>query len=123
MGRSLVRVRRPHASHAPRLLVGSNMSSVEAFTGLPVEMDDGRISRWAAMLVKAVFAVLVIGLVLTLILWPLVSADAGALTVSIAFAGAAGLMVLRQALSTSVWRRTRCRLSTFDVKTRRSVRA
>ena len=64
------------------------MSKYEAFTGLPVEMDDGRTSRWAAMLVKAVFAVL----------WPLVSADAGALTVSIAFASAAGLMVLRQAL-------------------------
>lgn len=74
------------------------MSKYEAFTGLPVEMDDGRTSRWAAMLVKAVFAVLVIGLVLTLVLWPLVSADAGALTVSIAFASAAGLMVLRQAL-------------------------
>jgi hypothetical protein len=74
------------------------MDEYEAFTGLPAEFDDGRTGRWAAMLVKAVFGVLVLGLVLTLILWPLVSSDAGALTLSIAFAGAAGLMVLRQAL-------------------------
>ena len=50
------------------------------------------------MLVKAAFAVLAIGLIVTLFLWPLVSADAGALTLAIAFAGATGLMVLRQAL-------------------------
>ena len=74
------------------------MSQHEAFTGLPTEIDDGRTSRWAGILVKAVFAVLAIGLILTLFLWPLVSADAGALTLSIAFAGATGLMVLRQAL-------------------------
>jgi hypothetical protein len=74
------------------------MSEYEAFTGLPAEIDEGRTSRWAAMLVRAVFAVLVIGLILTLFLWPLVSADVGALTLSIAFAGATGLMVLRKAL-------------------------
>lgn len=74
------------------------MPEYEAFTGLPTELDAGRVSRWAAMLVKAAFAVLVIGLILTLFLWPLVSADAGALTLAIAFAGATGLMVLRQAL-------------------------
>jgi hypothetical protein len=70
----------------------------ESFTGLPAEIGEGRTSRWAALLIKAVFAVLVIGLILTLLLWPLVSSDAGALTLSIAFAGATGLMVLRQAL-------------------------
>jgi hypothetical protein len=69
-----------------------------SFTGLPAEIGDGRTNRWAAMLVKAVFAVLVVGLILTLLLWPLVSSDAGALTLAIAFAGATGLMVLRQAL-------------------------
>lgn len=74
------------------------MSRHEAFTGLPTEIDDAQTIRWAAVLVKAVFAVLALGLVLTLILWPLVSADVGALTLSIAFAGATGLMVLRQAL-------------------------
>lgn len=74
------------------------MGEYEAFTGLPTEIDDERTSRWGAMLVKATFAVLAIGLLLTLFLWPLVSADAGALTLSIAFAGATGLMVLRQAL-------------------------
>lgn len=74
------------------------MSEYEAFTGLPTEIDDERTSRWAALLVRAAFAVLAIGLILTLFLWPLVSADAGALTLSIAFAGATGLMVLRQAL-------------------------
>jgi hypothetical protein len=74
------------------------MYEYESFTGLPPELGDGQTSRWAAILVKAVFAVLIIGLILTLFLWPLVSADAGALTISIAFAGATGLMVLRQAL-------------------------
>ena len=74
------------------------MSEYETFTGLPVDLDDGQTRRWAALLVKAVFAVLVVGLIVTLFLWPLVSADAGALTLAIAFAGATGLMVLRQAL-------------------------
>jgi hypothetical protein len=74
------------------------MDEYEAFTGLPADIGDGQTSRWAAMLVKAIFAVLLVGLILTLFLWPLVSADAGALTISIAFAGATGLMVLRQAL-------------------------
>jgi hypothetical protein len=74
------------------------MSEYGAFTGLPTGFDDERTSRWAAMLVKATFVVFAIGLILTLFLWPLVSADAGALTLSIAFAGATGLMVLRQAL-------------------------
>lgn len=74
------------------------MNGYGPFTGLPVEIGDGQTSRWASMLVKAAFAVLLIGLVVTLFLWPLVSADAGALTIAIAFAGATGLMVLRQAL-------------------------
>jgi hypothetical protein len=68
------------------------------FTGIPAEIDEGQTIRWAAMLVKGAFAVLLIGLTVTLFLWPLVSADAGALTIAVAFAGATGLMVLRQAL-------------------------
>ena len=74
------------------------MPQYQAFTGLRGDIEDEQASRWAGMLVKAAFAVLVIGLVVTLFLWPLVSADAGALTLAIAFAGATGLMVLRQAL-------------------------
>lgn len=74
------------------------MEEYEPFTGLPADIGAGRTSRWAAMLVRAVFAVLLVGLIVTLFLWPLVSADAGALTLAIAFAGATGLMVLRQAL-------------------------
>jgi hypothetical protein len=73
------------------------MSKYEAFTGLPVEQNEDRTRRWATILVKAALAVFVLGAVLAAILWT-VSADAGALTLSIGFAGLAGLMVLRQAL-------------------------
>lgn len=73
------------------------MPEYEAFTGLPVEQNDDRTRRWAAILVKAALIVFVAGAVLAAILWT-VSADVGALTLSIAFAGLAGLMVLRQAL-------------------------
>jgi hypothetical protein len=74
------------------------MSDYEAFTGLPVEVDDGRTRRWAAMLVKAVVAILVVGVLLSVILWPTVGADVGALTLCIAFAACTALMVIRQAL-------------------------
>ena len=59
-------------------------SENEAFTGLPVDVDDGQTHRWAAILVKAVFAILVVGVVLAAILWPSVSADVGALVMCIA---------------------------------------
>lgn len=65
--------------------------------GPPVEQDDARTHRWAAILVRAALAVFVVGAVLAAILWA-VDADIGALTLSIAFAGLVGLMVLRQAL-------------------------
>lgn len=74
------------------------MSEFEAFTGLRVGDGDARVRQWAAALVRTVFAVLVIGVVLAVILWPSVSADAGALTLSIVFAACTGLMILRQAL-------------------------
>ncbi len=74
------------------------MSEYEALTGLPVEQDEDRARRWAAILVGAALAVFVAGAVVAAILWAVVSADAGALTLSIGFAGLAGLMVLRQAL-------------------------
>lgn len=73
-------------------------SEHELFTGLPVEQDEGRTRRWAAILVRAALAVFVAGAIVAAVLWAVVSADAGALTLSIAFAGLAGLMVLRQAL-------------------------
>jgi hypothetical protein len=73
------------------------MSDYEAFTGLPIEEDDDRTRRWAAILVKAALAVFVAGAVVAAIIWTF-SADGGALTLSIGFAGLAGLMVLRQAL-------------------------
>ena len=75
----------------------SGMSEYQAFTGLPVEQNEDRTRRWAAILVKAALAVFVAGAVLAAILWT-VSADVGALTLSIGFAGLVGLMVLRQAL-------------------------
>lgn len=79
------------------LVYGLAMSKYEAFTGLPVEQDDVRTRRWAANLVRAALAVFVVGAVLAAILWGL-NADVGALILSIAFSGLAGLMVLRQAL-------------------------
>lgn len=79
------------------------MTEYEAFTGLPVEIDDGNTRKWAAILVKAVLAILAVGVILAAILWPAVSADVGALTLCIAFAAAAGLMVLRQALLAERW--------------------
>ena len=74
------------------------MSEYEAFTGLPVEIDEGKTRKWTALLVKAVFAILAAGVILSAILWPTVSADAGALTLCIALAASTGLMVIRQAL-------------------------
>ena len=73
------------------------MSKYEAFTGLPVEQDEARTRRWSAILVKAALTVFVVGAVLAAILWAL-SADVGALTLSVAFSGLVGFMVLRQAL-------------------------
>ncbi|HWV27641.1 MAG TPA: hypothetical protein VNZ66_10475 [Aeromicrobium sp.] len=74
------------------------MADYEMFTGLPTTVDDGPALRWSQLLVKAVLAALVLGLILTVILWPTVSADVGALTLCITFAVCAGLMVLRQAI-------------------------
>jgi hypothetical protein len=73
------------------------MSKYEAFTGLPVEHDEPRTRRWAAILVKAALAVFAVGAVLAAVLW-MVDPDIGALTLSIGFSGLVGLMVLRQAL-------------------------
>lgn len=73
------------------------MSDYEAFTGLPLEQNEDRNRRWAAILVKGALAVFVAGVVLAAILWT-VNADVGALTLSIGFAALVGLMVLRQAL-------------------------
>lgn len=75
----------------------SKYEAFEAFTGLPAEQDEVGTRRWAAILVKAALAVFVVGAVLAGILWT-VNPDVGALTLAIAFAGLAGLMVLRQAL-------------------------
>lgn len=74
------------------------MSEYEAFTGLPVEIEDRKTHKWTAALVKAVVAILALGVIVAAILWPTVSADAGALTLCIAFAASVGLMVIRQAL-------------------------
>jgi len=74
------------------------MSQYEAFTGLPVDVDDGKTRRWAAILVKAVFVILVVGVVVSVILWAVASADWGALVLSGVFAACVGLMVIRQAL-------------------------
>lgn len=49
-------------------------------------------------MVRAVLAILVVGVVLSAIFWAAVSGEVGALVLSIAFAACAGLMVIRQAL-------------------------
>jgi hypothetical protein len=74
------------------------VSQDDAFTGLPLEVQAGQARRWGASLVKAVLAILVVGVVLSAILWVAVSGEVGALVLSIAFAACAGLMVIRQAL-------------------------
>lgn len=73
------------------------MAKYEALTGLPLEEDESRTRRWAALLVKTALIVFVLGAVVAAVLW-FVNADVGALTLSIAFAALTGLMVLRQAL-------------------------
>ena len=73
------------------------MSNYEQFTGLPTQQDEDRTRRWSAILVKAALAVFVVGAILAAVLWA-INADVGALTLSIAFTGLVGLMVLRQAL-------------------------
>ena len=74
------------------------MTQYDAFTGLPRKSDDELTQRWAVTLVKAVLVIGVLGVALTAILWPVVSADVGALTLCIALAASTGLMVIRQAL-------------------------
>jgi hypothetical protein len=74
------------------------MSQHDAFTGLPIEVNDEQTRRWGAILVKAVFAILVVGVVLSAILWAAISSDMGALILSATFAVCAGLLVIRQAL-------------------------
>lgn len=74
------------------------MSDHDSFTGLPALVDEDQTRRWAATLVKAVLTVLVVGVILSVILWPAVSADVGALTLCVMFATCAGLLVIRQAL-------------------------
>ncbi|WP_028267004.1 hypothetical protein [Arthrobacter sp. MA-N2] len=74
------------------------MSEYDAFTGLPIKVSDARTRRWAAILVRAVFAILVVGVVLSAILWAAISSDMGALILSATFAACAGLLVIRQAL-------------------------
>ncbi|MGM7776008.1 hypothetical protein ACSVHC_08330 [Arthrobacter sp. KNU-44] len=74
------------------------MSQHDAFTGLPIELNDGQTRRWGAILVKAVFTILVVGVVLSAILWAAISSDMGALILSATFAACAGLLVIRQAL-------------------------
>ncbi len=75
-----------------------HMSQHDVFTGFPIEVNDGKTRRWGAILVKAVFAILVVGAVLSAILWAAISSDMGALILSATFAACAGLMVIRQAL-------------------------
>jgi hypothetical protein len=75
-----------------------HMSQHDAFTGFPIEVDDGKTRRWGAILVKAVFVILVVGIVLSTILWAAISSDMGALILSATFAACAGLMVIRQSL-------------------------
>lgn len=74
------------------------VSHYDPFTGFPAEVEVGRTRRWAALLVKAVFVILVLGVILAAILWALTSADVGALTLAATFAVCVGLLVLRQAL-------------------------
>ena len=74
------------------------MSRYDAFTGLPVEVDDESARRWGAGLVKAVFAILVVGIPLSAILWAIAKPDVGALALSAVFAACAGLMFIRQAI-------------------------
>lgn len=49
-------------------------------------------------MIKAVLAILVVGVVLSAILWAAVSGEVGALVLSIAFAACAGLLIIRQAV-------------------------
>jgi hypothetical protein len=74
------------------------VSEPDAFTGLPVEVEDRHVRRWGAILVQAVLAILVVGAVLSAILWAAVNDEVGALVLSIAFAACAGLLIIRQAL-------------------------
>lgn len=74
------------------------MSRYDAFTGLPVSVDEEPARRWAARLVKTVLAILVVGIPLSAILWAIAKPDAGALALSAVFAACAGLMFIRQAI-------------------------
>jgi hypothetical protein len=74
------------------------VSQHDAFTGLPIEVNDGQARRWGGILIKAVLAILVVGVVLSAILWAAVSGEVGALVLSIAFAVCAGLLIIRQAV-------------------------
>jgi hypothetical protein len=69
-----------------------------SFDGLQKDIGDEDFTWWAALLVKAAFAVAVAGLLATGVVWPTLSAELGVLFLSTVFAIVAGMFVVRQAL-------------------------
>lgn len=53
------------------------MKTTDSFSGLPVDISDDTVSKWSALIVKIVWAVLIVGVIVGLILWYTVGGTVG----------------------------------------------
>lgn len=74
------------------------MDSRNAFDGFTSDVGDEHATRWGSRLSRFALVVMVLGLALTAVLWTVVSAEVGALTLSGVLAAIAGVFTIRQAI-------------------------
>ena len=80
----------------------TGMDNLDSFTGLPAEVDDEAARRWARLIVKILWPVIVIGVLVGIIFWVTASSetgrDIGALCWCITFGASVALLSIRQAV-------------------------
>lgn len=78
------------------------MDNFDSFTGLPAEVGNDAARRWASLIVKIVWPVVVIGVVVGLVFWATASSetgrDIGALCWCMTFGASVALLSIRQAI-------------------------
>ena len=78
------------------------MDNLDSFTGLPAEVDDEAARRWASLIVKILWPVIVIGVLVGIIFWVTASSetgrDIGALCWCITFGASVALLSIRQSV-------------------------
>ncbi|AIE82283.1 hypothetical protein [Actinotignum schaalii] len=78
------------------------MENHQDFSGIPTDLEEHKVARWASLLAKATWVVLALGLVIGLVFWATASGsigqDLGVLSWCITFAASIALMSIRQFL-------------------------